>query len=149
MALKRKKTKGKKEIIEWIANVLEIDPPSIEYTSEDFLTITTKAMVTPDRSRIIIKAGLDRKQECFYIAHEMRHVWQAKYMPSLLEGYMQSDQLDKEAYNLQSAEIDANAFGVVILSNVFNSIPQFGELTDDITEKILVRAGEITRELNR
>lgn len=86
----------------------------------------------------------------FAIAHELRHKWQMENCPEIFQNYINSTDTDIEQYNLQynlqSAEIDANAYAMVIMESGFGVTPQFKGLSEKIKKKILSRANEIVEE---
>lgn len=49
------------------------------------------------------------------LIHELRHVWQHKYRPELFDGYFEYKLSNKDAYALQPAEIDANAYSFLLM----------------------------------
>lgn len=55
--------------------------------------------------------------------------------------YKTSDQLNIEEYNSQPAEVDAHAFSVVILTDLFGLEPQFYDFSMELKAKIMMRAG--------
>ena len=77
----------------------------------------------------------------FAIAHELRHVWQIKNAESFsLSTYQPIDLLHSvEEYNLQTAEIDANAFAAVIMVDYFGVKPLFNNLSETVKEQIFER----------
>lgn len=69
----------------------------------------------------------------FVLAHELRHLWQYKNGWDLLN---HKEIEDKDKYNSQIEEIDANAFAVNICEIVFNKTPVFESLSEAVKEKI-------------
>ena len=84
----------------------------------------------------------------FTCAHELRHFWQMQERPDLLEGYRRINECaDQNDYNLQAAEIDANAFALWLMLSGFGITPLFSGLSDDVKKIIRARADEIAREM--
>lgn len=77
----------------------------------------------------------------FSIAHELRHIWQIKYNEKFyLETYKTIDLCySVEEYNLQPAEIDANAFAYIVMVDFFGIKPLFNGLSDTVKSKIMER----------
>lgn len=86
----------------------------------------------------------------FAIAHELRHIWQIKNEPlKYFANYKEANKVTLREYNLQLAELDANAFGVIVMADFASAQPQFNGLDDDIKVKIFERAREIAEEIKR
>jgi Zn-dependent peptidase ImmA (M78 family) len=68
----------------------------------------------------------------FAIAHEIRHIWQHKKDAALyFSNYKTSETCENiDEYNLQLAELDANAFAGIIMTDVFGLKPKFNGLSD-------------------
>ena len=86
----------------------------------------------------------------FSVAHELRHVWQIRYhKKEYLSSYESMDILKStKQYNLQLAEIDANAFAYIVMVDFFGIKPLFRGLSDDVKLKIMERVNEIATELS-
>lgn len=131
-----------------VCALLSIDPPRIK-EAEQLGTGTTLAETSADGRTIRIKSGALSMDLCFALAHELRHVWQIRTDEAKwLDGYQPSSRLDLAAYNLQPAELDANAFAAIIMINSFHRRPIFRALPEDVVKKTYARAEEIARELN-
>lgn len=76
-----------------------------------------------------------------------RHLWQHEYRSELLAGYVTNSNTNVKDYNMQRAEIDANAFGLVVMKNWFGLAPLFQGLDNDVKSKIAKRAKVIEKEL--
>lgn len=132
-----------------ICDELEIKVPVISYDTSHFPTPTTLAMVkagTGDRTGTLYIRKMDKPNPdfLFCIAHELRHLWQVRYHENFyMSDYKTSDVLGVEAYNLQPAEIDANAFGAVIMEDYFDIEMTFDCFSDKIFDAIQDRADEI------
>lgn len=101
-----------------ICDILEISVPDIKFVSADRMhTGTQIAALTPDA--VLIRNDIEISAELFFaLAHELRHAYQIASGESL-EEYRTSDRISIEQYNLQPLEVDANAFGALIMSDFF------------------------------
>ena len=137
------------DYVRTVCTVLGIVPPRIDQ-GEKLGTGTTLAETEPDGSSIRIASADPSPDLYFALAHELRHVWQIRTNEQKwLAGYQPSSVLDLIAYNMQPAEIDANAFAAIVMHNVFRLRPLFKSMPEDIIKKIYAHADEIARELNK
>lgn len=117
------------QFIEIICNDLEIEKPLVEEVL--FLhTPTQLAEYIPSDNILKYRPGKIPLDTMFSIAHELRHIWQMENCPEIFRNYVNStdadiEQYNLEQYNLQSAEIDANAYAMVIMKSGFGVTPQF------------------------
>lgn len=133
------------QFIEIICDDLEIEKPLVEEVL--FLhTPTQLAEYIPSDNILKYRPGKIPLDTMFSIAHELRHIWQMKNCPEIFQNYINSTDTDIEQYNLQSAEIDANAYAMVIMESGFGITPQFKGLNEKVKKKILLRANEIVEE---
>lgn len=131
-----------KEYISELCDILEISEPAISYDTSDFSTKTTMAQYAPYEDIIYI-----RKKEkpdpdyMFAIAHEVRHAWQFKTNETFyFKDYKSSDQIENlEKYNMQIAEVDANAFAGIVMTDFFSLAPQWHGFTEKNIEAIKAR----------
>ncbi|MCU6706327.1 Uncharacterised protein [uncultured Ruminococcus sp.] len=133
------------EFIEIVCSNLKITKPIVEEVL--FLhTPTQLAEYVPADN--VLKYRMDKipLDTMFSIAHELRHIWQMKNCPEIFQNYINSTDTDIEQYNLQSAEIDANAYAMVIMESGFGITPQFKGLSEKVKKKISLRANEIVEE---
>nr|DAO66579.1 MAG TPA: IrrE N-terminal-like domain [Caudoviricetes sp.] len=79
----------------------------------------------------------------FDVCHELRHVWQTYNQPEMFNSYVEIGNIDLEEYNLQPAEIDANAFAAVCMEEWFGVKPMFEGYSDVVKKKIWGRVREI------
>lgn len=121
-----------------VCSILGIQNPKIEYRPQDFFqTATMLAMCTSDGTTVYVRHSEDITPDLlFSIAHELRHCWQINNKLEILEGYREAQDLTVEEYNLQPAEIDANAFSGVVMVNFFGIKPLFQGLPDNVKAKI-------------
>lgn len=128
--------------IEEVSEILQIPAPEISFNTSTFPTETTLAQCeinANDPNDCIIhlrKCDKPDPEQFFIIAHELRHVWQFQqglYLPE----YKERNECESvEEYNLQLAEVDANAFGSVIMTEFFGMKPLFRGLSEKVKDEI-------------
>ena len=120
--------------------------PALIFDRSRLRTSTTMAALKSDGSRICVRDDIDKGPDLYFaIAHELRHAWQLEKRPAMFENYQASDELDIVAYNLQPAELDANAFGALVMRDAFGIEPLFEGLPDEVRSAI--RAAEAKIEI--
>ena len=128
-----------------ICDILDIPVPVIKFVSADRMhTGTQIAALTPDA--VLIRNDIEVSAELFFaLAHELRHAYQIDSGESL-EEYLTSDRISIEQYNLQPLEVDANAFGALIMSDFFGIVPQFRNMPDTVRKAIKDRMKQLQKE---
>lgn len=131
-----------KHFVSDVCSILGIASPEIAYDSSLFPTETTLTLCSPSENKIYLKC-FDKPSAdiLFSIAHELRHLYQFQTDEKLYFGaYKPSNMCDSiEQYNLQLAEIDANAFAGCVMVDFFHLKPLFEGLPDSAKEKIYDR----------
>ena len=139
------------EFITDVCELLKIEIPKISYDTSHFPTKTTLAQCEPT-ANIIYLTKIDKLNPdyVFFIAHELRHIYQYQTDEEFyLSGYKSSNKCSSvEEYNLQIAEVDANAFASIIMVEYFSMKPQWNELSDKVINAIDNRINIIIHELN-
>lgn len=137
--------------IKQVCRFLDIDVPKISYDTSKFLTGSMKAVYNMKDKVLYVDNGHGLNFDFYFaIAHELRHIWQIKNEPlKYFANYKEANKVTLREYNLQLAELDANAFGVIVMADFANTQPQFNGLDDDIKVKIFERAREIAEEIKR
>lgn len=139
------------EFITDVCELLKIEVPKISYDTSHFPTKTTLAQCEPT-ANIIYLTKIDKLNPdyAFSIAHELRHIYQYQTDEEFyLSGYKPSNKcLSIEEYNLQIAEVDANAFASIIMVEYFSMKPQWNGLSDKTISAIDNRINIIIHELN-
>ena len=81
----------------------------------------------------------------FAIAHEIRHLWQYKIDEEyFFKEYKPANEFSSiDEYNLQIAEIDANAFAGLMMTELFHIKPLFQNLSNEVKLAIQNRMDEI------
>ena len=139
------------EFITDICELLDIPVPSISYDTSHFPTETTMAQCEPINSVIYLnKIDKPNPNYLFAIAHELRHIFQYQDNEQFyLSNYKTSDKCSSiEEYNLQIAEVDANAFASIIIVEYFHMQPQWNGLSNKVIDAINDRINIIILELN-
>lgn len=134
------------EFILNICTILNIKVPSVSFDTSNFPSDTMMAQCSPDGSTIYLrKCDRPNPDQLFSIAHELRHIWQIKTDEDLyLSDYRPVDQCASvEAYNLQLAEVDANAFASIIMTEFFHLTPRFDGVQESVRQKIRDRMSYI------
>ena len=139
------------EFIADICELLDIPVPSISYDTSHFPTETTMAQCELTNNIIYLnKIDKPNPDYVFAIAHELRHIFQYQDDEQFyLSEYKTSDNYSSiEEYNLQIAEVDANAFASIVMVEYFHMKPQWNGLSDKVIRAINDRINTIIRELN-
>lgn len=131
-----------------VCDILEIDPPEISEDTSNFSTSTMMAQCEPSGRVIYIKKREKQNPDLYFaIAHELRHIWQFENENSkYFEDYNPVELCDSvEAYNLQIAELDANAFAYIVMVDFFGMKPLFHGVSDFVKSKIYERIEELKK----
>lgn len=136
------------DYIDYVCNILEIKKPKVTFT-DDKLRSTMMAGLDPINNKMIVKADMELIDALFAIAHELRHMWQHQYNAGyFFNDYKANTELSTEEYNLQPAEIDANAFGMVMVEEITSVSPLFEGFSPQLVNKIQQRADDIVDGLD-
>ena len=139
------------EFITDICDLLHIPVPSISYDTSHFPTETTMAQCELTSNTIYLnKIDKPNPDYLFAIAHELRHIFQYQDDEQFyLSNYKTSDNCSSvEEYNLQIAEVDANAFASIVMVEYFHMQPQWNGLSDKVINDINDRINIIIHEPN-
>lgn len=109
------------------------------------MTPTTLAMIDVQENTLYL-SKVDSLYKYFSVAHELRHAQLFKYHPYWFKNYKQSSEISVIDYNIQRVEVDANAYALVMMEDVFGMTPQFNELPEQIVKQIENRANKICDE---
>lgn len=113
-------------MIKDICKILKIDCPKISYDTSHFQSKTMLAQYNFENDTIYLKNTEKNIDNVFAISHELRHKWQFLHNADYyFADYKPRSELNLIEYNLQAAELDANAFTVIILSKMFGVKPIF------------------------
>lgn len=125
-----------------LCDILNIPEPSVSFDTSHFDSDTMLAQCHPDGTVIYLKSSTYQNPDLlFSIAHELRHVWQIKTDKQLYFSAYKPVHLcnSTEQYNLQLAELDANAFAGIIMMDFFRLTPLFEGLSEPVKAKIYER----------
>lgn len=122
------------------ANELKIACPKIKF-GIDKKTDGNLAMLILDSKKNPKEIQVTDDYEIIYdalfaICHEMRHVYQSKYMKGIFKDYAEIGEVDNEEYNLQEAELDANAYAAMVMKREFGVSPQFKGYSERVKKAI-------------
>lgn len=120
-----------------IADILKIRLPKFTNSPRIELPCTQLAYYDTKHDELYIKSTIVGFDGYFTIAHELRHLWQKKHESQMFHDYQTSKELDIESYNLQPAELDANAFAKEIMEEAFGVSPLFDGLSPFVKYKII------------
>ena len=139
------------KFIKYLCDVLNIEQPTISFDFSEFPTPTTMAMCSSDGFTIYLRQSDKLTPDLFFaIAHEMRHIWQIRTdYDFYLKNYKTSDVLPIEEYNMQIAEIDANAFAGIVLTDFFKLQPLYKGMSEAVISEIENQQLKIIDYLNR
>lgn len=128
-----------------ICDILDISVPDINFVSADRMRTGTQiAALTPDA--VLIRDDIAVSPELFFaLVHELRHAYQIANSESL-EEYRTSDRFSADRYNLQPLEVDANAFGALVMADYFGIVPQFQNMPDAVRKAINDRMKQLQKE---
>lgn len=124
-----------------VARILKINVPKLSKDTSVFATDTQIACADIVKNIIYVNSNADERDILFAISHEARHLWQAKHNLDV-SSHKKNGQVSFDDYNTQPEEIDANAFGVLVM-NQFGLNPMFDGLGENVKKLIYSRAEEI------
>lgn len=130
------------DFINDVCKILNINTPIVLFDTSNFSSDTMMAQCSPDGSAIYLKKfDKPNPDQFFAIAHELRHVWQIKNDEQIyFADYKPADLCESvENYNLQIAEVDANAFAGLVMIDFFGLKPLFEGVTEYVRKKIFDR----------
>lgn len=125
-----------------VCDILHITTPIISFNVSKFQSDTMMAQCNLSGDTIYIrKTDKPNPDYLFAIAHELRHIWQIKTNKSKFFDYYKprEDCNSVEEYNLQLAEVDANAFAAIIMIDCFHLQPQWNGLSNKVIKAINAR----------
>lgn len=134
-----------KEYIKTICRLLKIKAPKISDDVSKLMTKTMLAAYVSSEDTIYINLTAQSFDLLFAIAHELRHKWQLKTNEQLYMGNYKTTVQCKNLieYNLQLAEVDANAFGKVVMNEMFGVNPLFQGMPRQVVKAVEEQAEKI------
>lgn len=130
--MKKTELKNLELVIKKLKTILKIGVIKIKFNS-------SKNGFDTKTNTIFLMSGKNELDNIFFVAHELRHVYQYLYEPALLENYKERSFFnDVNDYNNQDAELDANGFATAfVLWLTSGKIkPIFSELSENVKNKI-------------
>ena len=128
--------------------LLQIPMPIVSFDTSNFTTPTMMAQFNPEGDKIYLRKPTKLNPDFFFaIAHELRHIWQMKNDREFyFLDYLPVELLPSvEEYNLQPAEVDANAFAGLVMINFFHVRPLYQGLPDNVRNAIFERIDELKK----
>lgn len=128
-----------------ISAELGIPVPQVVHRDR-LLTGTMLAMISSDGTELVLRRNAPKGADLYFsIAHELRHGWQIAHPElGLMAGYKDRSECGiVEEYNLQAAELDANAYAAIVMERDFGLKALFQGLPEAVREAIRLRASEI------
>lgn len=127
------------KFISSVCEILNIKEPTVSYDTSKFQSDTMLAQIDSAGTTMYLKAFEGNNPDQFFsVAHELRHVWQIRTDKELYFAEYKPRELcvSTEEYNLQLAELDANAFAALIMVDFFKLKPLFKGLSESVKSKI-------------
>ncbi len=87
----------------------------------------TSAAYDQETGTIYIRRTAAPLDKAFALAHELRHIWRIDRGWPVI-GKPSSGQVSVSDYNLQQPEIDANAYAMLVMQEIFGVTPLFSGL---------------------
>ena len=130
--------------IENVAKLLDVEIPQIEQgEGSEYET----SEYQPETDIIILVEELASQESYVTLAHEFRHKWQwEKNRDVYFTDYKQREEIVPEKYEMQLAEIDANAFAMLVCFKLLGGGPTFPNQTECVRKLIFKRAAELSEE---
>lgn len=128
-----------------VCAALGIEAPEIQFSANAPDGSTVLAWLCVDGDTVHVREGTDNVYDiCFALAHELRHIWQ-RQNTAFFNGYKPSNECESlTEYNLQPAEIDANAYAALVMVSAFGVKPLFNGLPDEVKTEIYTRMNDLT-----
>lgn len=128
-----------------IASMLGVPCPELRYAST--LSTPTQIAAMDSESLILtLRSSASDLDKTFAIAHELRHLWQQQTERFELNEHAAPGSVSTIDYNLQTEEIDANAFAALVMEYFFRVRPTFSALPPDLVQMIESRKLVIVKE---
>ncbi|MCR1959840.1 ImmA/IrrE family metallo-endopeptidase [Thomasclavelia cocleata] len=137
-------------IVAQVCDLLKIKTPKIVVSPKKMLTKTMLALYETEHNTIYLKNKTIDLDMIFTIAHELRHVWQLKpeNKNRFFNNYKERTEIDLLEYNKQLPEVDANAFASITIIELFQCMPLYKGMDQEIVKLIKTRIQEIYKEMN-
>lgn len=132
-----------------ICKILDLADIRLIFSSEKMQTKSMMACADVENGIVYVRPKMKENLDTrFAVAHELRHIWQFRTdKEKYFANYKTAEELDLETYNLQAAEVDANAFSVIVMVDLYGIKPTFDNLPKEIRAIIYQKADEIAENL--
>ena len=137
-----------KKYVAFLCKTLKIPQPKLTTDDTLFEGKTLLSMTCVEDNEIFLRSQYKLETDLYFaLAHEIRHLWQ--YRQGKLTDRLRNKPTSAEGireYNLLWEELDANAFAVVCMEDLFRIRPLFNGLDEDVKEQIYKMAKEFKLE---
>ena len=134
------------KVIENVCDDLKIEVPTLDFALEKKSKGNIAALVLNQNRKVkglSISDDMHLNDLVFSIVHELRHAYQLQYQPGIFENYHEIGTIGFEEYNLQKAEVDANAYAALFVEKNFGIRPLWKGYSVDVQHCIEKRKREI------
>lgn len=123
------------------AEDLKIDCPKISFELDGRTSGNIAATILDSNKKfkeiMLIKDYDNLLDALLAVCHELRHIYQSVYNEHIFDDYVElGSDISFEGYNLQDAEIDANAYASLFIQANFGVKPLFQNFPEPIRKKI-------------
>lgn len=133
--------------VESICEDLKIKKPKIKVGNSSFMSDTQLAMYDPYNDILKIRKKYKNKLDLYFsVLHELRHKYQIDNNLFDFENYKKINEVSNDEYNLQFEELDANAYGYIVMIAMFGVEAKFDGLEQTVIDKIKERANELIKK---
>lgn len=134
------------DYINVVTKELKISKPLVV---QDLSGEHTNAEYYPPEDKVVYVRENDTNEAYFEIAHELRHKWQfVNFRDKYFKNYIEIQKTNLEDYGKQIAEIDANAFAVLMTMRYLDELVLLNGYPQDEKKLIFKRAREISKHFN-
>lgn len=128
-----------------IASMLGVPCPELRFVAT-LSTPTQIAAMDSENLILTLRSSASDLDAAFAVAHELRHLWQQQTERFDLDEHAVPGSVSTIDYNLQAEEIDANAFGALVMESFFHVRPTFPSLPPNLVRLIDARKHTILKE---
>ena len=134
------------DYINVVTKELKISKPLVV---QDLSGEHTNAEYYPPEDKVVYVRENDTNEAYFEIAHELRHKWQfVNFRDKYFKNYIEIQKTNLEDYGKQIAEIDANAFAVLMTMKYLDELVLLNGYPQNEKKLIFKRAREISKHFN-
>ena len=134
------------DYINVVTKELKISKPLVV---QDLSGEHTNAEYYPPEDKVVYLRENDTNEAYFEIAHELRHKWQfVNFRDKYFKNYIEIQKTNLEDYGKQIAEIDANAFAVLMTMRYLDELVLLNGYPQDEKKLIFKREREISKHFN-